>query len=120
MRQLPNPGIEERLQRGELLERSRVTFIMTSVLLAVRNHLLSLASRITRQLLPHVADSTGDANFQAIYQIVKDQVRAALTEASEFKAQDILNRKREPAHRGASVKDLAEMERERNGENAED
>ena len=46
--------MELRLKRGELIEVSRVTSMVTSLLLTVRNHLLALPSRITRQLLPHV------------------------------------------------------------------
>ena len=43
---------------------------MTNLLLVVRNHLLAIPSRVTRQLLRHVADETGNDNFQAIYTTV--------------------------------------------------
>jgi phage terminase Nu1 subunit (DNA packaging protein) len=100
-----------RLKRGELIEVSRVTSEVTGLLLTVRNHLLSLASRITRQLLPHVANENENANFQSIYQITNGEVRQALTEASEFRTVDVLSRKQiAAAHRGASVEELAELE----------
>jgi hypothetical protein len=100
-----------RLKRGELIELSRVTDVVTGLLLVVRSHLLSLASRITRQLLPHVAAETENANFGSVYQIVNGEVRAALTEASELRCRDVLSRKQvTAAHRGASIEELAEME----------
>ena len=65
-----------RLKRGELLEVSRVTSQVTSLLLTVRNHLLALPSRITRQLLPHVLNENENANFQSVYSIANGEVRA--------------------------------------------
>jgi hypothetical protein len=78
-----------KLQKGELLERSRVVNTVAPWLVAMKNHLLSLASRITRQLLPHVAAETGNENFRAIYETVNGEVRRALTEVSEFDAEQI-------------------------------
>ena len=71
-------------KRGDLIPRERVIFVVGNLLTVTKNHLLALASRITRQLLPHVSAETGNANFQAIYETVNGEVRAALTEASEF------------------------------------
>ena len=76
--------IELAHKRGDLLERSRVIFVVGNLLTATKNHLLSLPSRIARQLLPHVAAETGNENFRAIYETVNNEVRAALTEVSEF------------------------------------
>jgi hypothetical protein len=44
-------------------------------------------------LLPHVAAETGNDNFRAIYETVNGEVRAALTEASEFDAKKIVRGK---------------------------
>lgn len=60
----------DKLKRGALLEKEHVDFVVTNLLLVVRNHLLAIPSRVTRQLLRHVADETGNDNFQAIYTTV--------------------------------------------------
>jgi hypothetical protein len=113
-------GAEEmrvKLQRGELVEVSHVTAVVTGLLLVIRSHLLARPSRITRLLLPHVANEKENANFGSVYQIMNDAVRTALTEASECRCRDVLSRKQIAAvHRGASVEELAEMEQKRNGE----
>lgn len=83
-----------KLQRGELLEREHIMRKMTFLLLAVRNHLLSLASRISRELLPHVANEDKNANFQQVHAIVNDQVHAALNEATELRIDDALETQR--------------------------
>ena len=44
------------------------------------------------QLLPHVAAETGNSNYTAIYSTVHNEVRAALTEASEFDVKQITAR----------------------------
>jgi phage terminase Nu1 subunit (DNA packaging protein) len=92
--------LELRHKKGELLDGEHVDSVVMSLLLTVRNHLLALPSRITRQLLPHVADATGDANFQAVYSTVNGEVRAALTEASEFDVKQITARNQ--ARQGAA------------------
>jgi phage terminase Nu1 subunit (DNA packaging protein) len=63
--------------RGELLERSRVVFLMTNLLSVVRNHLLSIPSRVMHSLV-------GKTDPREINAIVRDEVHRALREASEF------------------------------------
>jgi phage terminase Nu1 subunit (DNA packaging protein) len=104
-----------RLKKGELMEKKHILFLMTGVILSTRNRLLSLPSRITRRLLPHVVSEDANASFQSVYQITNGEVRAALTEVSRLRMDELFNRKEAAAHHGASIEEIAEMER--NGEN---
>jgi phage terminase Nu1 subunit (DNA packaging protein) len=84
--------------RGELLRADDVDRAVCSVLSIARSHLMAIPSRVTHSLLPHVAAETGNANFQAIHQIVTADVRRSLTEASQLEANGI-SRRRDRAKR---------------------
>ena len=80
--------LEGRLLRGDAVDRE-----VMNVLSNVRSHLMALPSRVTHSLLPHVAAETGNANFQAIHQIVTADVRRSLSEASKLEANGISRQK---------------------------
>jgi hypothetical protein len=62
---------------GEFLSRARVVLVMTSLLGAIKNHMLGLPARLTRQLImqrdPH-----------KVRAILDDAVRSCLIEAANF------------------------------------
>jgi phage terminase Nu1 subunit (DNA packaging protein) len=109
-----------RLRKGELLRSDDVDFTVTKMLTATKSHFLALASRISRLLLPHVADETSNANFQSVYKIVNDEVRLCLTEASEFTMADIISRADRAEYLGIDEQTLEEIEQQRNGEEPQD
>jgi phage terminase Nu1 subunit (DNA packaging protein) len=74
-----------RLQSGELIEREHVMRVVSSVLYAVRNHLLSIPSRLMHQLV-------GKTDPREVNQLVRAEVELALREASEFDMEQIAAR----------------------------
>jgi phage terminase Nu1 subunit (DNA packaging protein) len=66
-----------KLQRGELVDGARVDREVMNVLTAVKNHLLSIPSRLMHRLV-------GQTDPRQINLLVRGEVRRALTEVSEF------------------------------------
>lgn len=71
--------------KGEMLRAGDVDFLLTNLITATKQHLLSIASRVTRTLVPFVAAETGNANFQKIFDAVNAEVERGLRELSEWK-----------------------------------
>jgi phage terminase Nu1 subunit (DNA packaging protein) len=67
------------IARGEMLRRSRVVLIVTTLLGAVKNHVLAIPSRCTRQIV-------GQRDAAKVRAILDSACRDTLREASEFGA----------------------------------
>jgi phage terminase Nu1 subunit (DNA packaging protein) len=83
--------LELRHKRGELLECAHVDFVVTNLLSIVKNHMLSIPSRLMHQLV-------GKTDPREINMIVRGEVHRALREASEFDTKK-LRRQRSSAQR---------------------
>ena len=70
-----------KLQRHELLDGELVDREVMAVLGAVKNHVLGLPTRCTRQLAPYTG---GGENAKFVHRIMTDAARSTLTEASRF------------------------------------
>jgi phage terminase Nu1 subunit (DNA packaging protein) len=65
--------------RGEFLRTADVEFMMTNLITATKQHLLAIPSRVSRLLV-------GCTSFQKIFDTISGEIRAALTEMSNWTA----------------------------------
>ena len=70
-------------QRGDLLERKRVVFVVTNLLSALKQHVLALPSRCSRLLL-------GVTSVPQIHAILLKYCELTLRESNEFDMQQIM------------------------------
>lgn len=71
--------LELSIARGDMIRRSRVVLVMTGMLSTVKNHVLALPSRLTRQLL-------GQRDAGKVRRILDAACRDSLKEAADFGA----------------------------------
>lgn len=69
--------LELAIARGDMVRRSRVVLVMTGMLSTVKNHVLAMPSRLTRQLL-------GQRDAGKVRRILSEACRDSLRETSEF------------------------------------
>jgi phage terminase Nu1 subunit (DNA packaging protein) len=70
-------SIKLREVKGQVLTTADVEFVMTNLITATKNHMLSIPSRITRLLI-------GLTSFQAIYDLLYAELEMALTELARW------------------------------------
>jgi hypothetical protein len=70
-------------QRGDLIERSRITLIVTQLLSTVKNHVLAIPQRCARMV-------RGMTSVPEINTILANACELTLREASEFNINDVL------------------------------
>jgi hypothetical protein len=68
--------------RGELIERKRVVMVVTNLLSAVKNHVLAIPMRVSRQL-------RGKDSVSEIHTILANACQLTLREANQFDMQSI-------------------------------
>jgi phage terminase Nu1 subunit (DNA packaging protein) len=76
---------------GEFLSRTRIVHVMTTLLSQVRNHVLGIPSRCSRQLI-------GQKDLQKVRSILDDACRGCLIEASTFNAKSFDETSKNEAH----------------------
>jgi phage terminase Nu1 subunit (DNA packaging protein) len=66
--------------RGELLQRNRIVFVMTTLLGQVKNHLLGVPIRVSRLVV-------GQKDLHKVKSLLTDAIHVALRELSDFDPQ---------------------------------
>lgn len=69
--------LELQIARGDMIRRSRVVLVMTSMLATIKNHVLAIPSRCTRQVV-------GQKDVLKVRGVLDAACRDCLREASEF------------------------------------
>ncbi len=88
--------------KGQVLKTSDVEFIMTNLITATKNHLLSIPSRVTRLLI-------GVTSFQVIFDLLQNEIEVALRELSQWRVgQFAAQRAAFLASQGANIADFPE------------